>query len=117
MRLTQQRRRLFDDLIAIREKRKITQTQVADAIGIHRSGISKFEADIEGSNPTMEVILRYAHAVGANLSLRAVPAEEWERQHDRLLARMEGRLWTSVDSQNDADLEPRPNPMDLRVTT
>lgn len=75
MELTQARRRLFNDLIGIRVQRGISQAKVADAIGINRSGISRFEADIETSNPTVDVVLRYAHAVGAALTLRAEPME------------------------------------------
>ncbi|MFD3591478.1 helix-turn-helix domain-containing protein [Nocardia sp. NPDC058640] len=75
MELTQARRRLFNDLIGIRVQRGIPQAKVADAIGINRSGISRFEADIETSNPTFDVVLRYAHAVGAALTLRAEPME------------------------------------------
>ncbi|MFB7876817.1 helix-turn-helix domain-containing protein [Nocardia sp. NPDC056064] len=78
MELTQARRRLFNDLIGIREQRGISQAKVADAIGINRSGISRFEADIETSNPTFDVVLRYAHAVGAALTLRAEPMEARE---------------------------------------
>lgn len=75
MELTQARRRLFNDLVGIRVQRGISQAKVADAIGINRSGISRFEADIETSNPTVDVVLRYAHAVGAALTLRAEPME------------------------------------------
>ncbi|WP_410869985.1 helix-turn-helix domain-containing protein [Nocardia sp. A7] len=76
MELTQARRRLFADLIGIRVQRGISQAKVADAIGINRSGISRFEADIETSNPTFDVVLRYAHAVGASLTLRAEPMDQ-----------------------------------------
>ncbi|MGY0500803.1 helix-turn-helix domain-containing protein [Nocardia sp. FBN12] len=78
MELTQARRRLFNDLIGIRVHRGISQAKVADAIGINRSGISRFEVDIETSNPTFDVVLRYAHAVGAALTLRAEPMEARE---------------------------------------
>ncbi|MGW8813835.1 helix-turn-helix transcriptional regulator [Gordonia terrae] len=82
MRLTQARRRLFNDLIGIRERRGFSQAQVAKAIGIHRSGVSKFESDFEGSNPTLEVVLRYAHAVGASITMRAEPVETHDRRHE-----------------------------------
>ena len=76
MELTQAQRRLFNDLIGIRVQRGISQAKVADTIGINRSGISRFEADIETSNPTFDVVLRYAHAVGASLTLRAEPMDQ-----------------------------------------
>ncbi len=65
-------------LIGIRTKRGISQAQVARAIGIDRSGVSRFEADVETSNPTMDVVLRYAHAIGAMIHMRAEPVEEFE---------------------------------------
>ncbi|WP_280426120.1 helix-turn-helix transcriptional regulator [Nocardia carnea] len=76
MDLTQTRRRLFNDLIGIRTKRGISQAQVAEAIGINRSGISRFESDIEGSNPTMDIVLRYAHAVGAAIDIHVETVED-----------------------------------------
>lgn len=78
MSLTQARRRLFNDLIGIRTRRGISQAQVAEAIGINRSGISRFESDIEGSNPTIDIILRYAHAVGAAIDIHVEPVEDRE---------------------------------------
>jgi transcriptional regulator with XRE-family HTH domain len=84
MRLTQARRRLFNDLIGIRKRRGISQAQVARAIGINRSGISRFESDIECSNPTVDVILRYAHAVGATIHMKAEPVEVTEAHTARI---------------------------------
>lgn len=95
MDLTQARRRLFNDLIGIRIQRGISQAQVARAIGINRSGISRFESDVESSNPTMDVVLRYAHAVGAAITMRAEPVEA--RQLKRLHPSAEEYVWrTSV---------------------
>ncbi|MEU4598459.1 helix-turn-helix transcriptional regulator [Nocardia sp. NPDC023988] len=76
MNLTQARRRLLLDLIGIRKRRGYSQAQVAEAIGINRSGICRFEADIATSNPTMDVVLRYAHAVGAAVDIEVRMLED-----------------------------------------
>lgn len=88
MRLTQSRRRLFNDLIGIRKMRKFSQSQVARAIGINRSGISRFESDVQGSNPTIDVILRYAQAVGASIHMYAEPVERTENRQARAVLRL-----------------------------
>ncbi|MFD4402363.1 helix-turn-helix transcriptional regulator [Nocardia sp. NPDC058499] len=93
MDLTQARRRLFNDLIGIRTRRGISQARVAEAIGINRSGISRFESDIEGSNPTIDIILRYAHAVGAAIDIHVEPVED--RQARRATRASTGeRAWS-----------------------
>lgn len=102
VRLTQMRRRLFNELIGIREMRHISQAQVARAIGINRSGISRFESDIEGSNPTMDVVLRYAHAVGASIQLRVEPVEPQLRVEARLRSVPAGEFKITF-------LEPQPS--------
>ncbi|MQY25132.1 helix-turn-helix transcriptional regulator [Nocardia aurantia] len=105
--LTKARRRLLRDLIGIRKRREISQAQVADAIGIDRSGISRFESDIEGSNPTIDVILRYAHAVGASIHMWAEPLEVAEARHVAL-------IWqASADSSSPSRPDfHRPRPVD-----
>ncbi|MEV0357364.1 helix-turn-helix transcriptional regulator [Nocardia sp. NPDC050697] len=70
---------MLNDLIGVRRRRKFSQSQVANAIGINRSGISRFESDIEGSNPTLDTILRYAQAVGASVHLHVEPVERVEQ--------------------------------------
>ena len=64
--LSQGGRRLIRDLAAIRESRGLSKSAVADVIGINRSGITRFEN--QQSDPRLETILRYAHAVGATLN-------------------------------------------------
>lgn len=75
-RLSRTRRKMVAQLVAIREARGLSQSQVAKAIGIHRSGVCKFEADGATANPTLEVLLRYAHAVGASIDVDVHRAEE-----------------------------------------
>lgn len=67
--LTTQYRWLCDDLIGIRQHRNITPEQVADAIGMPPSSVTAFENDPHQPGVTIEFLLRYAHAVGAQLTI------------------------------------------------
>lgn len=60
-------RKLIRDLVEIRNDRDLSQSAIADAIGINRSGVCRFEN--EESDPRLETILRYAHAIGAAVSI------------------------------------------------
>ncbi len=68
--LTRDLRRVIRDLKAVREARGLSATQVAAAIGVHRSVISRFEN--QTSDPKLSTLLRYAHAVGADLDLKVI---------------------------------------------
>ncbi|MEZ5087427.1 MAG: helix-turn-helix transcriptional regulator [Tessaracoccus sp.] len=66
--LAEQDRALLDALVQVRITRGLTQTQVADALGVKQPSIAHFET--HDSNPTLSRIRRYAHAVGALISHR-----------------------------------------------
>jgi transcriptional regulator with XRE-family HTH domain len=68
--LTRDLRRVIRDLKNIREGRGMSASLVADIIGVHRSVISKFEN--QTGDPKLSTLLRYAHAVGADLELTVV---------------------------------------------
>jgi transcriptional regulator with XRE-family HTH domain len=68
--LTRDLRRVIRDLKNIREARGMSASLVADIIGVHRSVVSKFENQI--GDPKLSTLLRYAHAVGADLELTVV---------------------------------------------
>lgn len=80
----------LDALVELRGKHGYTQQQVADAIGVSQTAISKFES--EGSNPTLATLRRYALAVGARFELRVVDDcvgqahSEWEVLETRTTA-------------------------------
>ncbi|AQT78300.1 hypothetical protein B1R94_02195 [Mycolicibacterium litorale] len=59
-------RELVDDLAAIRRKRRMSQAVVARKIGISQSGVSSFES--HRAEPLLSTLLRYAHAVGADIT-------------------------------------------------
>ncbi|MEM7735664.1 MAG: helix-turn-helix transcriptional regulator [Deinococcota bacterium] len=61
-------------LRAVREQRGLSQQQVADKMGVSRSRISQIESS-EGITLSLEVLTRYAHAVGCRLNLGLVSLE------------------------------------------
>lgn len=68
--LTRDLRRVIRDLKNIREARGMSASLVADIIGVHRSVISKFEN--QTGDPKLSTLLRYAHAIGADLELTVI---------------------------------------------
>ncbi|WP_040511815.1 helix-turn-helix transcriptional regulator [Gordonia soli] len=80
------RRLLFKQLIQVRKDRRYSQQEVADAIDINRSGVCRFESERENANPTLDIILRYAHAVGAHISFDVQKMEEVDRGFSRVQA-------------------------------
>ncbi|WP_202974438.1 helix-turn-helix domain-containing protein [Brevibacterium casei] len=70
MELAEEDEALLDELVAIRKRNKLTQAQVAAAIGRDQSAISQFER--LGGDPRLSTIRRYALAVGASVSHHVV---------------------------------------------
>lgn len=60
-------RELIDSLAQVRRQRHYSQAHLARRIGISQSGISMFET--HKRSPNFETVLRYADAVGADLTL------------------------------------------------
>lgn len=56
-------RKLLQALVEIREERGLSQTAVAEKLGISQPSVAAFEST--GSNPKLSTIRRYAQAVGA----------------------------------------------------
>jgi hypothetical protein len=63
--LTRMRRRLVHDLIGVRTRRGVTVGQLAYRAGTSASAIRRFEAGFECDDLDLDMVLRYAHAVGA----------------------------------------------------
>ncbi|MFD2418091.1 helix-turn-helix domain-containing protein [Amycolatopsis pigmentata] len=55
----------------LRESRNWTQVQLADAAGMTQPAVARFEAG--GTVPTIPVLERLAHALGADLVVRLTP--------------------------------------------
>ncbi|MGV9799592.1 helix-turn-helix domain-containing protein [Mycobacterium sp. NPDC003449] len=68
--MTRDLRRVIRDLKVAREARGLSASHVADIIGVHRSVVSKFEN--QTGDPKLSTLLRYAHAVGADLELNVI---------------------------------------------
>lgn len=59
---------------AIRKGKKLSQVQVAAAAGMARPDVSRFESG--HYNPSLELMIRYAHALGCELKVELVPIEK-----------------------------------------
>ncbi|MDZ4656323.1 MAG: helix-turn-helix transcriptional regulator [Bythopirellula sp.] len=62
------------ELKTIREQLKITLTELAERTGMTVGNLSRLE-NMEGPNPTIETLRRYAHAIGHRIEF-AVVAEK-----------------------------------------
>jgi DNA-binding XRE family transcriptional regulator len=59
-------REIFRKLRAIREGRGVSLSQAAEASGINKAALSRLENGVN-ANPTLQTLLRYAGAIGAEL--------------------------------------------------
>jgi transcriptional regulator with XRE-family HTH domain len=59
-------------ITAERERRGLTQTQVADVGGLHRSMVSLIEGGHR--NPRLSTLLRYARGVGVGIEMASTAA-------------------------------------------
>lgn len=64
--------RLEDDLAALREKRKLTQRQVAKLIGTSQPYVAKLESG-RIKNLGVGTLVKYARALGATVSVQIKP--------------------------------------------
>lgn len=69
-RLVEDRDHLMKSLIELRREHKLTQTDVAERMGVSQPTVAAFEH--YDSNPTLATIQRYAMAVGAVLDTRVI---------------------------------------------
>ena len=69
--ITTQHRHMVYDLIGIRTQSGYTTDQVAHAIGYTTQAVDAFEQDPLGNDVPMAFLCRYAHAIGAQLTLQA----------------------------------------------
>lgn len=57
----------------LRREKKISQEQAASAAGMARPDVSRFESG--KYNPSLELMIRYAHALGCELKVELVPID------------------------------------------
>ena len=77
---TQQRdmkQRLADQYVRMRKDKKMTQEQVSRRSGIPRSNIARFESG--RYNPSLELMVKMAAAMGMKLQIQLVPDEQIQR--------------------------------------
>lgn len=86
-------RQAIKELKAVRADRGLTIAQVAEAIGVDKSVVSRFEN--ETVDPHISTLLRYAGAVGADVGISIEPraTSEWDT---RILRDVGGRLRTKL---------------------
>lgn len=60
---------LIDQLLTMRTKAGLTQEQVADKMHTQKSNVSRLEKG--NSNPSWSTLIKYAHACGFELTLKA----------------------------------------------
>ena len=99
--LTENDRRLLDDLVRVRKERGLSQSDVAAQLGVKQPTVADFEA--YDSNPTLSRIRRYAHAVGALISHRV------ELDSGQLLDHRRDE-WLPASITVKVTAEPRHNP-------
>jgi predicted XRE-type DNA-binding protein len=76
--------RLEQDLVALREKRKLTQSQVAKLLGASQPYVAKLESG-RVRNLGVGTLVKYAHALGATVSVQIKPrAYRMATRHGRL---------------------------------
>jgi len=59
------RRELVDELVKLRVEAEITQTRLAEQMGVAQSTLSQFE---QGTDPRVSTIQRYARAIGYRIA-------------------------------------------------
>lgn len=70
----QERHSIIDSLLGLRRRHRLSQTAVADRMGVRQPTVSGFET--EDSDPRLLTLQRYARAVGAKLRLVLVVPRE-----------------------------------------
>ena len=68
---------LADQYVRMRKDKKMTQEQVSRRSGIPRSNIARFESG--RYNPSLELMVKMAAAMGMKLQIQLVPDEQIQR--------------------------------------
>ncbi|MCD4549705.1 helix-turn-helix domain-containing protein [Schaalia sp. lx-260] len=75
LQLHRERSRFLRGLVGVRKAHGLTQSDVAERMGVSQPTVSEFEH--YDANPRLDTILRYALAVDANVYLRAFEADSF----------------------------------------
>lgn len=114
-RLTRSARRMIRDLKRVRMERGMSMSDVADSIGIHKSGVSRFES--QEKSPRLETVLRYAHAVGADIAFAVDPVGGWGCEDSSVVTRLQawkrGTLPEGADNEDGQPVWEQSVPLSL----
>ena len=67
----------------MRKEQKITQEELAEAAGMNRTDVSRFESG--KYNPSLDLMVRYANAIGCELQIRLIKTNTDEKEVVQLL--------------------------------
>ena len=76
--LVNQTRDLLERLVELRETRKISISEVADAMGLSEDDVREFEG--YAADPHLDDIVSYALAVKARISIEVSDGEAWAKR-------------------------------------
>lgn len=74
-----------DELVRMRKSLKITQWDIANALGIRQSAVSRFESH-HVKDPGLSTIKRYAEAFGAKVECQLIPPPPVPRTQEEKVA-------------------------------
>ena len=66
--------KVVDELVALRKEKHMTQQDIADATGMKRANVARVEG--KKFTPTIDVLMRYAECLGAEIEMKVVEKEE-----------------------------------------
>lgn len=78
------RKSVIVQYIKYRKKNNMTQEDVAELMGVRRPNISRFESG--QYNPTLDMLIRMAHCLGAELEITLKEKEEirkGDKEHEK----------------------------------
>ena len=90
-RLVEASGKLVDDLIALRERKGLTQLQLADRMGISQSGVARIEGG--DRDPRLSTLRRYALALGAMIEHDVTDDEAIEVKSPVSLGKHTDTMW------------------------
>lgn len=69
------RKNLVEQYVSCRREKKMTQSDIADALGVKRPNITRFENGTY--NPTVDMLVKIAECMGKSLEIKLVNKEKF----------------------------------------
>lgn len=93
------RRDFINHIAKIRVEKGMTQSELAEKVGLHQSAIARFESG--ESNPALKTILKIVGALDQKLTTQSVKLEmEWTLNHQINIANKSSSVWSFPVSEN-----------------